>query len=86
MSIIKRVARGVHYKALGDMADSSMVAVKTMTCDQLKDYLILKGIDIDVAETIRANRIDGELFSGLCKDDHKEIAPVLDDRMRLGKM
>jgi len=67
-------------------AESSVVAVQTMTCEQLNDYLIDKGMHSDVSTIIMANRIDGELFMGMDEDDLKEIVPVLGDRMRLRKI
>ena len=54
--------------------ESSVVAVETMTCEQLNNYLICQGIHSDVT-TILTDKLfgDSELFVAMCEDD-KEVS------------
>lgn len=60
-----------------------MADYKGLGCNELGEYLLAKGLNEEVVSNIVANRIDGELFTGLSEVDIKDLAPAIGDRIRL---
>lgn len=57
-----------------------------LECNELRECLLAKGLHEEVVSNIVANRIDGELFTGLSEVDIKDLAPASGDRIRLRRI
>ena len=59
--------------------------VNVMSKEQLYMYLEREGLDSDVIETLRSNKISGSSFLELASEHLKELFPVIGDRIAVHK-
>ena len=60
--------------------------ISIMSKEELASYLEQEGLDSDVIETLRSNKISGSSFLELSLEDLKELFPIVGDRIAVKKL
>ena len=68
------------------MASYDVERVVKMSKEDLCDYLDTKGLDSEVVDTVKKNRLNGATFMELSKEHLKELFPVIGDRIAVTKL
>lgn len=61
-------------------------SIQSFSKDELTKYLEDKGLEREVIDTIKKNRITGATFMELTPEHLKELLPVIGDRIALSKI
>lgn len=56
--------------------------ISIMSKEELASYLEQEGLDSDVIETLRSNKLSGSSFLELSLEDLKELFPIIGDNCR----
>lgn len=60
--------------------------VSQLTVDELKDFLLQKGIDEEVVCDFQRNRVSGQSFVELTEEDLKELVPLVGVRTTIRRI
>ena len=62
------------------------IRISIMSKEELPSYLEQEGLDTDVIDTLKCNKISSSSFLELSSEDLKELFPIVGDRIAVKKL